>query len=58
MRIHLQHATSFASIGVIAVIIAFTIQVNTKPFPSEGKTIMKNCLDTSKGKTILLPNEN
>jgi hypothetical protein len=58
MRIHLQHATSFASIGVIVVIIAFTIQVNTKSFPVAGKTTLKNCLDTARGKSIPIYNGN
>lgn len=58
MKNHLQHASSFASIGVIAVIIAFTIQVNTKPFPAEGKTTLKNCQDTVRGKSLSIRNEN
>jgi hypothetical protein len=58
MRIHLQHATSFASIGVIVVIIAFTIRVNTRPFPVDGKTTLKNCLDTARGKPIPIHNGN
>ncbi|TWW01865.1 YceI family protein [Chitinophaga pinensis] len=35
-----QHAASFASIGVIAVITAFTVQVqNTAPIPATVKTV-------------------
>jgi len=37
MRIQLQHATSLASLGVIAVIIAFTLQVNSRPLTSAHK---------------------
>lgn len=55
MRIPLQHASSFATLGVIAVIIAFTLQVSSRQLTA---TSDKNAADSLHVENNALKNAN